>query len=125
TSTLFTRMFPEAKLAVVEALKADDEVVAFVGDGVNDGPAIKAAHIGIAMGHRGTDLARSAAALVLQQDDLSAMVAALGAGRRIYTNLKKAIWYIVSIHIPIILTVSLPRLFGWIYPDIFTPVHVI
>ena len=125
TSTLFTRMFPEAKLAVVEALQADNEVVAFVGDGVNDGPALKAAHIGIAMGHRGTDLARSAAALVLQQDDLSAMVTALGAGRRIYTNLKKAIRYIVSIHIPIILTVSLPLLFGWIYPDIFTPVHVI
>lgn len=124
-STLFTRMFPEAKLAVVEALKADNEVVAFVGDGVNDGPALKAAHIGIAMGHRGTDLARSAAALVLQQDDLAAMVTALGAGRRIYTNLKKAIRYIVSIHIPIILTVSLPLLFGWIYPDIFTPVHVI
>jgi len=125
TTALFTRMYPEAKLAVVEALKADREVVAFVGDGVNDGPALKAAHIGVAMGQRGTDLARSAASLILQQDDLGAMVTALGAGRRIYTNLKKAIRYIISIHIPIILTVSLPLFLGWQYPDIFTPVHVI
>ena len=123
--TLFTRMFPEAKLAVINALKKDDEIVAMVGDGVNDGPALKAAHIGIAMGKKGTEIAKHAAALILLNDDLSKMVTAIATGRRIYTNLKKAVQYIISIHIPIILTVSLPLFFGWMYPDIFTPVHVI
>jgi Ca2+-transporting ATPase len=123
--TLFTRMFPEAKLAVINALKRDNEIVAMVGDGVNDGPALKAAHIGIAMGQRGTEMAKSAAALILMNDDLAKMVTAIATGRRIYTNLKKAVQYIISIHIPIILTVSLPLFFGWLYPDIFTPVHVI
>lgn len=123
--TLFTRMFPEAKLAAIHALKEDHQIVAMVGDGVNDGPALKAAHIGIAMGQRGTEMAKSAAALILINDDLSKMVTAIAAGRRIYTNLKKAIQYIISIHIPIILAVSLPLFFGWVYPDIFTPVHVI
>ncbi len=124
-STLFTRMFPEAKLAMINAFKKDNQIVAMVGDGVNDGPALKAAHIGIAMGQRGTEMAKSAAALVLMNDDLAKMVDAIATGRRIYANLKKAIQYIISIHIPIILTVSLPLLLGWIYPDIFTPVHVI
>ncbi|MBU0942173.1 MAG: cation-translocating P-type ATPase [Bacteroidetes bacterium] len=124
-TTLFTRMFPEAKLAVIKALKKDNQIVAMVGDGVNDGPALKAAHIGVAMGKKGTEIAKSAADLILVDDDLSKMIIAVAAGRRIYTNLKKAIQYIVSIHIPIILTVSLPLFFGWIYPDIFTPVHVI
>ncbi len=122
---LFTRMFPEAKLASVKALKKDNEVVAMIGDGVNDGPALKAAHIGIAMGKKGTDIAKSAAALILVDDDLSKMVEAVAAGRRIYTNIKKAVQYIISIHIPIILTVSLPLFLGWVYPAIFTPVHVI
>ncbi|MET0759502.1 MAG: cation-translocating P-type ATPase [Flavobacterium sp.] len=124
-TTLLTRMFPEAKLAVMNALKKDHQVVAMVGDGVNDGPALKASHIGIAMGKKGTEIAKTAADLILVNDDLSKMVEAVAAGRRIYTNIKKAIQYIVSIHIPIILTVSLPLFFGWIYPDIFTPVHVI
>jgi Ca2+-transporting ATPase len=124
-STLMTRMFPEAKLAVVNALKKDNQVVAMIGDGVNDGPALKASHIGIAMGKKGTEIAKTAADLILVDDDLSKMVVAVAAGRRIYTNLKKAVQYIVSIHIPIILTVSLPLFLGWIYPDIFTPVHVI
>ena len=123
--TLFTRMFPEAKLAIINSLKKDNEVVAMIGDGVNDGPALKAAHIGIAMGEKGTEMAKSAASLILMNDDLSKMVDAIATGRRIYTNLKKAVQYIISIHIPIILTVSLPLFFGWIYPDIFTPVHVI
>ena len=123
--TLFTRMFPEAKLAAINAIKEDDEIVAMVGDGVNDGPALKAAHIGIAMGEKGTEMAKSAAALILMNDDLSKMVTAIATGRRIYSNLKKAVRYIISIHIPIILTVSLPLFFGWLYPDIFTPVHVI
>jgi Ca2+-transporting ATPase len=125
STTLLTRMFPEAKLTVVNALKKDKHVVAMVGDGVNDGPALKASHIGIAMGKKGTEIAKTAADLILVDDDLSKMVIAVAAGRRIYTNLKKAIQYIVSIHIPIILTVSLPLFFGWVYPDIFTPVHVI
>lgn len=124
-ATLLTRMFPEAKLAVVNALKKDNQVVAMIGDGVNDGPALKASHIGIAMGKKGTEIAKTAADLILVDDDLSKMVVAVAAGRRIYTNLKKAVQYIVSIHIPIILTVSLPLFLGWIYPDIFTPVHVI
>lgn len=123
--TLFTRMFPEAKLATVNALKANDEIVAMMGDGVNDGPALKAAHIGIAMGQKGTEIAKNAAALILQHDDVSRLIDAIATGRRIYTNLKKAIQYIISIHIPILLTVSLPLILGWIYPDIFTPVHVI
>lgn len=123
--TLLTRMFPEAKLATIHALKKDHQIVAMVGDGVNDGPALKAAHIGIAMGQRGTEIAKSAAALILVNDDLALMVTAIATGRRIYVNLKKAIQYIISIHIPIILTVALPLLLGWIYPNMFTPVHVI
>ncbi|WP_418263587.1 cation-translocating P-type ATPase [Flavobacterium faecale] len=124
-TSLLTRMFPEAKLAVINALKKDHQLVAMVGDGVNDGPALKAAHIGIAMGKKGTEIAKNAADIILIDDDLSKMITAVASGRRIYTNIKKAVQYIVSIHIPIILTVSLPLFFGWIYPDIFTPVHVI
>ncbi|WP_418360427.1 cation-translocating P-type ATPase [Sphingobacterium detergens] len=124
-TTLFTRMFPDAKLAVVNALKKSGEVVAMLGDGVNDGPALKAAHIGVAMGSKGTEIAKSAAALVITNDDLQKLIVGIAAGRRIYTNIKKAVQYIISIHIPIILTVSLPLFLGWIYPQIFTPVHVI
>ncbi|MES2478561.1 MAG: HAD-IC family P-type ATPase [Bacteroidota bacterium] len=122
---VFTRMFPEAKLRIINALKANNEIVAMTGDGVNDGPALKAAHIGIAMGKRGSEIAKQAASLVLTEDDLSKMVDAVAMGRRIYTNLKKAIRYVISIHIPIILTVFIPLALGWIYPNIFTPVHVI
>ncbi len=124
-TTLFTRMFPEAKLKMVNALKKDDEVVAMLGDGVNDAPALKAAHIGVAMGNKGTEIAKAAASLVIINDDLNKLVTGIAAGRRIYSNIKKAIQYIISIHIPIILTVSLPLFLGWIYPQIFTPVHVI
>jgi Ca2+-transporting ATPase len=124
-TTLFTRMFPEAKLSVVNALKQSGEVVAMLGDGVNDAPALKAAHIGVAMGIKGTEIAKAAAALVITNDDLDKLILGIEAGRRIYTNIKKAIQYIISIHIPIILTVSLPLFLGWIYPNIFTPVHVI
>ncbi|MCE3076215.1 cation-translocating P-type ATPase [Chryseobacterium gwangjuense] len=124
-TTLFTRMFPEAKLEVVNALKAQGNVVAMLGDGVNDGPALKAAHIGVAMGNKGTEIAKSAAALVITNDDLEKLVVGIAAGRRIYANIKKAVQYIISIHIPIILTVSLPLFLGWIFPHIFTPVHVI
>lgn len=124
-TTLFTRMFPEAKLEVVTALKTQGHVVAMLGDGVNDGPALKAAHIGVAMGNKGTEIAKSAAALVITNDDLDKLIIGIAAGRRIYANIKKAVQYIISIHIPIILTVSLPLFLGWVFPHIFTPVHVI
>jgi len=124
-TTLFTRMFPEAKLKVITALKKQGEVVAMLGDGVNDGPALKAAHIGVAMGNKGTEIAKAAAALVIINDDLEKLVVGIAAGRRIYANIKKAVQYIISIHIPIILTVSLPLFLGWAFPAIFTPVHVI
>ncbi|MBS1764991.1 MAG: cation-translocating P-type ATPase [Bacteroidetes bacterium] len=124
-TTLFTRMFPEAKLKLVNALKRDEEVVAMLGDGVNDAPALKAAHIGVAMGNKGTEIAKAAASLVIINDDLEKLIIGIAAGRRIYSNIKKAVQYIISIHIPIILTVSLPLFLGWLYPYIFTPVHVI
>ena len=124
-TTLFTRMFPQVKLATVNALKQDGEVVAMLGDGVNDAPALKSAHIGVAMGSKGTEIAKAAALMVITNDDLGKLITAISAGRRIYANIKKAIQYIISIHIPIILTVSLPVLLGWIYPHILTPVHVI
>jgi Ca2+-transporting ATPase len=122
---VFTRMFPEAKLKIINALKANGEIVAMTGDGVNDGPALKAAHIGIAMGKRGTEIAKQAASLILLEDDLSKMADAIAMGRRIYTNLKKAIRYIISIHIPIILMVFIPLALSWVYPNIFLPIHVI
>ncbi|MBA4848967.1 cation-translocating P-type ATPase [Emticicia sp. BO119] len=124
-TNLYTRMFPEAKLRIINALKRNHEIVAMTGDGVNDGPALKAAHIGIAMGKKGTEIAKQAASLILLEDDLSRMVDAIAIGRKIYANLKKAIQYIISIHIPIILTVFLPLVLGWIYPNIFSPVHII
>jgi Ca2+-transporting ATPase len=122
---IFTRMFPEAKLKIINALKAKNQIVAMTGDGVNDGPALKAAHIGIAMGKKGTEIAKQAASLILLEDDLSKMVDAVAMGRKIYSNLKKAIQYIISIHVPIILTVFIPLALGWIYPNIFSPVHII
>jgi Ca2+-transporting ATPase len=124
-SNLFARMFPEAKLKLIEALKENNEIVAMTGDGVNDGPAIKAAHIGIAMGKKGTEVARQAADLIITDDDLGKIAEAIVQGRRIFSNLKKAVRYIISIHIPIILTASLPLIIGWKYPNIFTPIHVI
>ncbi len=124
-TNLFTRMFPEAKLRIINALKANNEIVAMTGDGVNDGPALKAAHIGIAMGKKGTEIAKEAASLILVDDDFSKMIDAIAMGRRIYTNLKKAIQYIISIHIPIILTVFIPLALGWMYPNILSPVHII
>jgi Ca2+-transporting ATPase len=122
---LFTRMFPDAKLRIINALKANHEIVAMTGDGVNDGPALKASHIGIAMGRRGTEIAKQAASLILMEDDLSKMVDAIAMGRKIYANLKKAIQFIISIHIPIILTVFIPLALGWTFPNIFSPVHII
>lgn len=122
---LFTRMYPEAKLKIINALKSNQEIVAMTGDGVNDGPALKAAHIGIAMGKKGTEIAKQAASLILINDDLAKMVDAVAAGRKIYANLKKAIQFIISIHIPIIFTVFIPLALGWMYPNIFSPIHII
>ncbi len=122
---VFSRMFPEAKLRIINALKANNEVVAMLGDGVNDGPALKAAHFGIAMGKKGTEIAKHAATLILVDDDLSSMVGAIAMGRKIYANLKKAIQYIISIHIPIILTVFIPLALGWKFPTLFSPPHII
>lgn len=122
---IFARMFPEAKLKVIEALKVNGEIVAMTGDGVNDGPALKASDIGIALGKKGTEIARQAADLILTDDNLEKISEAILQGRKIFSNLKKAVRYIISIHIPIILTASVPLLLGWKYPNIFTPIHII
>ena len=124
-TTIFTRMFPEAKLKIIQALKSNNQIVAMTGDGVNDGPALKSAHIGIAMGKKGTEIAKQAANLILIEDDLAKMTDAIAMGRKIYINLKKAIQYIISIHIPIVMIVFIPLALGWIYPNIFSPVHII
>ncbi len=122
---VFARMFPEAKLKVINALNKNGEITAMTGDGVNDGLALKAAHIGIAMGKQGTEIARMAADLVITDDNLEKIPEAIQQGRKIYNNLKKAVRYIISIHIPIILTAIIPLLMGWRYPVIFTPIHII
>ena len=122
---LFARMFPEAKLKVIQALKGSGEVVAMTGDGVNDAPALKSAHIGVAMGKRGTETAKRAADMIIIDDNLDKMVDAIMLGRRIYSNYKKAVQYIISIHIPIILTVGVPLVLGWKFANIFSPIHII
>jgi P-type Ca2+ transporter type 2C len=122
---VFARMFPEAKLRVIETLKAGGDTVAMSGDGVNDGPALKSAQIGVAMGLTGTEIAKTAASLVLLTDDLKGMTTAISMGRRIYNNLRKAIRYIISIHLPIVVLVIVPLLLEWPYPHILLPLHVI
>ncbi|MGE5509470.1 MAG: cation-translocating P-type ATPase [Chitinophagales bacterium] len=123
TVNVFARMVPEQKLRLVNALKMGGEVVAMTGDGVNDAPALKAAHIGVAMGARGTDVAREAAAIVLLDDDFSSIVGAVRQGRRIFDNLKKAIAYILAIHVPIAGLSLIPVLLKW--PLILYPVHIV
>lgn len=122
-NNIFARMVPEQKLRLVNALKANDEVVAMTGDGVNDAPALKAAHIGIAMGGRGTDVAREAAALVLLDDDFFSIVRAVRIGRSIFDNLRKAMAYIFAVHIPIAGLSLIPLLLDW--PTVFAPVHIV
>ncbi len=123
TSDVFARTVPEQKLRLVRALKANGEVVAMTGDGVNDAPALKAADIGVAMGGRGTDVAREAASLVLLDDNFASIVRAVRMGRRIFDNLKKAMTFIVSVHIPIAGMSLLPVLLDW--PLAMLPVHIV
>jgi P-type Ca2+ transporter type 2C len=121
-TNVFARAVPEQKLQLVNALKANGEIVAMTGDGVNDSPALKASHIGIAMGQRGTDVAREAAHLVLLDDDFSSIVQAVRLGRRIFDNLKKAMAYVFAIHVPIAGLSLCAVLFRW--PLILEPVHI-
>jgi Ca2+-transporting ATPase len=120
--TIFARIMPEQKLRIVMALKAGGAVVAMTGDGVNDAPSLKAAHIGVAMGGRGTDVAREASSIVLLDDDFGSIVTTVRLGRRIYDNLRKAMSFILAVHVPIAGLALMPLLFGM--PILFGPMHI-
>jgi P-type Ca2+ transporter type 2C len=122
TTTVFARVMPDQKLRIVNALKVNREIVAMTGDGVNDAPSLKAAHIGIAMGGRGTDVAREASSIVLLDDDFGSIVKAIRLGRRIYDNLRKAMGFILAVHVPIAGLALLPLCFG--LPIVFGPMHI-
>lgn len=119
---VFARVMPNQKYLLVKALQANEEIVVMTGDGVNDAPALKSAQVGIAMGGRGTDVARESSSLVLLNDDFSSIVQAVKMGRRIYDNIKKAISYVLSIHVPIAAAALLPLIFRW--PILLYPVHI-
>jgi Ca2+-transporting ATPase len=122
TTSVFARIMPDQKLRIVSALKANGEIVAMTGDGVNDAPALKSAHIGIAMGGRGTDVAREASSIVLLDDDFGSIVKTIRLGRRIYDNLRKAAGFIFAVHVPIAGLALLPLVLGM--PVVLGPVHI-
>jgi len=123
TTSIFARIMPEEKLRIVNALKANGEVVAMTGDGVNDAPALKSANIGIALGKRSTDVAKEASSLILLEEDFSSLVETIKLGRRIYNNLKRAIMYILAIHVPIAGVALISPLFH--LPLILFPLHIV
>ncbi len=120
---IFVRIRPEQKLRLVKALQANHEIVAMTGDGINDAPALKAAHVGISMGQRGTDVAREASSLVLLNDDFSSIVNTIKQGRQIFDNLQKAVIYVIAVHVPIAGAVFIPILFG--VPPLLGPIHIL
>src|SRR5674536_399315 len=124
TINIFARVVPEQKLKIVNALKRNKEIVAMTGDGINDAPALKASNIGIAMGEKGTDVAREASSLVLMDDNFASIVGAVRMGRRIFDNLQKALGYIFAIHVPIAGLSLIPVLFAGL-PLILWPVHIV
>jgi P-type Ca2+ transporter type 2C len=120
--TVFARIMPEQKLRIVNAYKSAGEIVAMTGDGVNDAPSLKSAHIGIAMGKRGTDVAREASAIVLLDDDFGSIVQAIRLGRGIYDNIRKAMAFIFAVHVPLAGFALLPLVLG--LPILFGPIHI-
>ena len=121
---IFARVIPEQKLKIVNALKRNNEIVAMTGDGINDAPALKASNIGIAMGEKGTDVAREVSSLVLMDDNFASIVGAVRMGRKIFDNLQKALGYIFAIHVPIAGLSLIPVLFADL-PLILWPVHIV